>query len=115
MSDCVLDASVAVKLAVREDDSDQALNLTSSVTACGGSLFILDIAVAETVNAIWIYHRKSLLTAAEAELAVIRFLTLPLQNIAFRPLAPDALNLAMKYSIAVYDAAFVAAVQQRRC
>jgi len=108
MSDVVIDSSVATKWIVPEADSSQATLLMAETTAKAGRLMVLDLALVEVGNAIWKRHHMGLATIAEARqgLHLFRALALPIEP-AQRLLDP-ALEIAMKYDRALYDALFVA-------
>ena len=111
MSDVVVDSSVVAKWLLPEADSAHALRLTTDVPAAGGRLFVLDLIFPEVGNAIWKNQRQGLITLAEARKALAVLNTMPFHLEPAAPLLDQAFEIAVKYDRAVYDALFVALVQ----
>ncbi len=111
-SDVVIDSCVAAKWVISEADSAQADRLIQEVPAKGGKLLGLDLAFNEVANAIWKRFHRGLLTAAEASKAIDDFLAIPFGIEPSQPLLRRALEIAMQFDRAFYDAAFVALVEQ---
>jgi len=110
-SDVVVDSCVAAKWVISESDSAQADRVVHVVTAKGGRLLGLDLAFSEVANAIWKRFHRNLMTPAEAGKALDDFFAIPLQMEGSKPLLKRALEIAMQYDRALYDAAFVALVE----
>ena len=53
MSDVVVDSCVIAKLVLPEFDSEQAVRFVSAVVGRRERLHVLDLALVETMNAIW--------------------------------------------------------------
>jgi predicted nucleic acid-binding protein len=115
MADCVVDSSVAVKWGVVEADTVKANRVVIDVTAAGGRLYLLDLGLVETANALWVYCKRGFITEAEAHQALANVQKIPAGIFTARPLLPAAFDLAIRYRIAVYDALFVAAVDSLKC
>jgi predicted nucleic acid-binding protein len=113
MSDWGVDSSVAVKWALTEADSPQALRVLTDVPGAGGRLWLLDVALAEVTNAIWKHYHRKLLSLDQARQFLADFLRTPVQVVSSQPLLPAAFEIAAKYGMAVYDALFVALVVDR--
>jgi predicted nucleic acid-binding protein len=111
MSDTVVDSSVVAKWILPEADSAQAQRLISEVALKGERLIIVDLAFPEVANAIWKRYHRGLATLVEARQFLDLLLRSPVHvEQAIRVLLP-ALEIAAKYSRAVYDALFVAVAQ----
>jgi len=104
----VIDASAIVPLVAREPCSAPARrwfrvaqdHLASSVT--------IDLFDAECTNAVWKRVRWSRWSIEDAELALGRVLALPFPRVAFGEIAGEALRLAWRFEITVYDACYAA-------
>jgi len=107
--DCVVDASVGIKLFVIEPLSDRADALFAHLTDNPPARFYVpDFFFIECTNVLWKYVRHfdySLESAHQdvADLADLRLLSIPT-----RELANEALKVAVAHDITTYDAAYVA-------
>lgn len=115
MADCIVDTSVAMKWVLLEPDSPVALQVISDVQSAGGKLHFLDIARVEAFNVIWVQYHRRLCTEPEVRNMVDDLRLAPVQLLDSTPLLSAAFDLAIQFDIAVYDACFVAAVQQIGC
>jgi predicted nucleic acid-binding protein len=115
MSDCVVDSSVAVKLALAEPDSAKAHQVAAEVTAAGGRLYLLDLALAEIANAIRTCHHRGLISVSEAKAKFTGIRNTQAVILPALPLLPHAFDLSLRFGIAVYDALCVAAVDSLKC
>jgi predicted nucleic acid-binding protein len=115
MADCVVDTNVAVKWVLAEPDSAEAIRVLQEVVTGGGTLHLLDIALAEAANAIWVYQHRGKHSAADATRLFAELRSSPANILASTALLDGALALALQFDIAVYDACFVAAVKQLGC
>ncbi len=71
-------------------------------------MFVIDLALAETANAIWKrYHRRSISVERATDL-LARLWQIPLHVCSSANLLSLALDVAVKYDRSVYDALFVA-------
>lgn len=111
MSDVVVDSSVIAKWFVPEVDSPQAHRMMVETVTAGDRLFALDLVVVEVANVIWKKHRRKLITLKEARGSVADLLKCAVQTEPAARLLDQAFNIAVKYDRAVYDALFVALVQ----
>jgi predicted nucleic acid-binding protein len=66
MSETVVDSSVIVKWFLPEADSVQADRVLADVSAQGGRLVVLDIALVEVTHAIWEQFHRGLMSADDA-------------------------------------------------
>jgi predicted nucleic acid-binding protein len=110
MSDTVVDSSVVAKWILPEPDSAQAQRLITDIVLQGERLIILDLALVEVANAIWKLHHRSLATLAEARQFLDELLRCPVHIEPALRLLKSALEIAAIYDRAIYDALFVALV-----
>jgi len=114
-SDLLIDSCVLTKLVIVEPDSHVADQLIATNLQAGNVVVALDLALIEVGNAIWKAWHRGLIQAADATTALEKVLMSPFTFIEVRPLLDRALELAMTYRIAVYDALFVAASESLGC
>ena len=107
--DCIVDASVGIKLFLVEPLTDQADALFAHLSDDSPArLYVPDLFFIECANILWKYVGR-FGYAAEAALKDIKDLTsLPLQTVSIAALAQDALTLAFQFGSTAYDAAYVA-------
>ena len=67
MADVAIDSSVAAEWVLHESDTAEAQAILVSAGQSGSRLRLLDIAMAEVANAIWVRCIRGLITAAEAD------------------------------------------------
>lgn len=112
MSDSVvIDSSVVAKWVLPELDSPKAHQLVVTAASRGDRLAVLDLALPEVANAIWKRYHRGLVTAEEARRLLDALLTAPVHIEPAARLLPAALDIAIRYDRAVYDALFVALAQ----
>jgi len=114
MSDVVVDSSVVAKWILPESDSAQAQRLLDETAASGDRLIVLDLVFPEVTNAIWKRCRQRHITSTEAAALVGALVKLPVVIEPAIPLLPQALDIAVKYDRAIYDALFVTLAQRLR-
>jgi predicted nucleic acid-binding protein len=112
MSDWIIDSSVIAKWILPEADSTRAQQLLIEAQATGGRLIILDLAFPEVANAIWKRHHQQLITSDEAQQFLRALTSAPVHMEPALPLLPSAMEIALEYDRAVYDALFVALSRQ---
>jgi predicted nucleic acid-binding protein len=108
MSDIVVDSSVVAKWVISEPDSSHAHRMAGETQAVGGRLVVLDLVFAEVVNVIWKQHRQKLITHVKARESLDDLKRAPVHVEPAARLLDEALEIAIKYDRAVYDALFVA-------
>ena len=111
MSDTVVDSSVAAKWILAEADSDHAERLITKIAQNGERLIVLDLAFVEVANAIWKRYHRSLATLDETRQSLDDLLLSPVVVEPANRLLKPALEVAINYHRAVYDALFVALCQ----
>jgi predicted nucleic acid-binding protein len=108
MSDWAVDSSVATKWFLPEPDSAIAQRVVAEVAAQGHRLIILDLALIEVSNAIWVrFHRKQY-PSSQADTFFNDLMQADVDVRPSQPLLRSAFALATRYGLAVYDALFVA-------
>ncbi|MEN6451448.1 MAG: type II toxin-antitoxin system VapC family toxin [Thermoguttaceae bacterium] len=108
MSHLVLDSSIVAKWILPEADSDRARELIPDATAAGERLYVVDLALSETANAIWKRCHRGLITSAAARRLLTRLLRVPVELRSSMDLLESALEIAIDYDRSIYDALFVA-------
>lgn len=107
--DCVVDASVGIKLFLVEPLSEQADALFDHLTDTPPARFYVpDLFFIECTNILWKYVRHFDYPADTAQQDVVDLTRLPLQSVSAATLASDALALAVEYGSTTYNAAYVA-------
>jgi len=113
----ILDASFIVKLFVEEQGSDLAEACLSKLLELGEEISTVDIALAETLNALW-KHCTMIRDLEEGDFreAVSDLLNfwLKLEVISTQDLALDAAQLALENRITVYDALYIVATIRQK-
>jgi predicted nucleic acid-binding protein len=111
--DCVIDASVGIKLFLLEDDSEAAQSLFSELAADPPSRFYVpDLFFVECGNILWKYVRHFSYPAENARQDVVDLCSLNLQTISTADLLSSAFELALQYDITAYDASYATLAQQ---
>ena len=107
--DCVVDASVGIKLFLVEPLSDEAHALFAHLAVDPPARFhVPDLFYIECTNDLWKYVRRLGLVEEDALLYIEQLGQLALRSRPTAELAADALDIALKYDITAYDAAYVA-------
>jgi predicted nucleic acid-binding protein len=111
--DCVVDASVGIKLFLVEPLSERADALFDYLTATPPARFYVpDLFFIECTNVLWKYVRRFGYAPQSAGQDVADLTGLPLQIASTADLAEAALALALSHEISAYDAAYVALARQ---
>lgn len=111
--DCVLDASVGIKLFIAEALSDHAHALFAHVADDPPvRFFVPDLFYIECTNILWKYVKRLGLTAEDARLCGQQLGLLALTSFSTAALMIDALDFAIVYDITAYDAVYAALAQQ---
>jgi predicted nucleic acid-binding protein len=97
MSDVVADSCVVAKWVLTEADTAKALQVIADVTAAGGCLLVLDLALPEVTNTIWKQHHRGLLALGEARARLDTLLALSLQTEPARALLKSALEIGARF------------------
>lgn len=113
ISDCVIDASVAIKLFLQEEDSDKAdLLFTALTTAAPARFYVPDLFFVECGNVLWKYVRFHGYPPDSARQDVAALKALKLLTVSTADLLSNALELAFQFEVTAYDAVYVALAKQ---
>ena len=111
--DCVVDASVGIKLFLVEPLSDRADALFDHLTNSPPARFYVpDLFFIECTNILWKYVSFYDYPSETAEQDLADLIQLPLRVVPTVELAQEALRLAISQETAAYDAAYVVLSQQ---
>ena len=111
--DCVVDASVGIKLFLQESLSDRADALFANLTeAPPARLYVPDLFYIECANILWKYTWRFDYPLESAQQDAADLAQLPLQVVSTADLIESALALATTQGITAYDAAYVALAQR---
>jgi len=113
--DCVVDASVAIKLFVEEESSEKADKLFEEL-ACDPPVrfYVPDLLFIECANIFWKYVRNYGYPAENARQDVTDLQALALRSVSTADLLVPALELALAQDITTYDACYAALASQLR-
>jgi len=107
--DCVVDASVGIKLCIAEAFSDKVDTLfTRAALDPPARLLVPDLFYVECANILWKHVRRSGHPADKARRDMQKLRALHLHSVATVDLADDALDLALAHGLSAYDACYVA-------
>ena len=111
-SDCVVDASVGIKLFLVEPLSDQAHELFAHLADDPPArLYVPELFYIECANILWKYVQRFGYPAEHAVKDIHDLVQLPLHSVPVSSLAEAALRLAAETGCTAYDAAYVALAQ----
>ena len=111
--DCVVDASVGIKLFLAEALSDQAHALFARLTSDPlAQFYVPDLFTIECANILWKYVRRFGYPVARALQDVHDLVSLPLHSVPVSTLAAPALAPAAETGCTAYDAAYVALARE---
>ncbi len=111
--DCVVDASVGIKLFLAEEFSDVADRLFSRLAAePPAHFYVPDLFYIECANILWKYTRRFDYPADNAHQDVRDLRALALRTVSTADLLEPALDLALAYDLTTYDASYAALAQQ---
>lgn len=111
--DCVVDASVGVKLFLVESLSDEAHDLFACLAGNPPAQFYVpDLFYIECTNIFWKYVQRLGLSPEEAHLFVAQLGQLALLSSPTAAVMSGALEIALAHGITAYDAAYVALARQ---
>ncbi len=106
--DCVVDASVGIKLFLNEPLADRADALFTHLSdQPPAHFYVPDLFFSECANILWKHVRRFAYPAAVAQQHIADLVTLRLRPVAMQSLAEDALTLANQHQCSVYDAVYV--------
>lgn len=118
MGDCVVDASVGIKLFLVEEGSEAAHRLFAELILDPASenpparFYVPDLFFVECGNILWKYVRHFGYAADSARQDVADLQALRLQTVSTADLLTPAFELALTYDLTAYDACYAALAQQ---
>jgi predicted nucleic acid-binding protein len=104
--DCVVDASVGIKLCIAEPLSAEAVALAAVSPPL--ELYVPDLFYIECANILWKHVQRSGYPVGKAQQDIQQLCLLRLHRTATADLASDSLQLAITHGISAYDACYVA-------
>jgi predicted nucleic acid-binding protein len=111
--DCIVDASVGIKLFLIEDLSDIADRLFDQLAQdLPARFYVPDLFFVECANILWKYVRRFGYPPARAYQDVADLAALALATVSTADLLRSALELALTYDITAYDATYAALAQR---
>ena len=111
--DCVVDASVGIKLFVAEELSDHADRLFGRLAAPQPARFYVpDLFYVECANILWKYVRRFGYPQANAHQDIANLGALALTPVPAAGLLQPALELALAHGVTVYDACYAALARE---
>ena len=111
--DCIIDASVGIKLFLVEPLSDRTDALFAHLMDDPPSQFYVpDLFFIECTNILWKYVQRFGYSADAARQNVADLTGLPLQIISTAALVEAALDLSVEHGSIAYDSAYIALAQQ---
>ena len=104
----MVDASVALKWLLPEEDSEEALGMIGRAILAAPDMMQVDAA-----NALWHRVKRLQLTAGEARACLADLAAVPMDYVADRALTAAALSLACDLGHPVYDCLYLALALER--
>jgi predicted nucleic acid-binding protein len=111
----VIDAGVAVKWFISEEDSAIAHQLLTRYLQGMDTAIAPDLLVSECGNVFWRRCRQGDLTPEEANESLADLLTLNIPLVSASSLAQTSLQLALQHQRTMYDSLYLALAQERDC
>ena len=109
LSPYVVDASVGIKLFVKEDLSDVAESIfLMAASSSEARRYVPDLFFVECANALWKYVYRCSYSEKDAHRNLSGLFALDLARISTPTVVPAALKIAAAHAISVYDACYVA-------
>ncbi len=105
----IVDASVAVKWVMAEQHADAALHLLEA----GVDLSAPAHWLGEAANAIWAAFRRGDLVEQEAHERAAFLAATPITSVPLERLATDAMGIAVRLGVTIYDALYLALAEKR--
>lgn len=106
---CVVDASIGIKLFIREEGTDLAeLVFAGLAEEPPVRLYVPDLYYVECANILWKYVRRFNYAADEARSDLSDLMQLNLAAVDTENLLAAAFDLAVEFDLTVYDASYVA-------
>ncbi len=110
----VIDASVAVKMFIEEDESDLAEALLAGARNQEVALLVPELLFAECANVLWKYARRTKMAPSEVDQRAGVFLKIAFESVPVKGLLVSAIQLASAADISVYDALYAVLARDRK-
>jgi predicted nucleic acid-binding protein len=111
--ECVVDASVGIKLFLLEPLSERADALFDRLTETPlARFYVPDLFYIECTNILWKYVQHFEYARTKAEQDITDLVRLPLRVVSTIELAEESLKMAIESEITAYDAAYVVLSQR---
>ncbi|HLD50558.1 MAG TPA: type II toxin-antitoxin system VapC family toxin [bacterium] len=107
MNTYIVDASVAVKWFIKEENQESAIRLADRCEQNKIKLMVPDFFFVEIANVLWNKTVRNLLKVSEAMEMTDKLMKLALGRYSDYELSAVALENALQYGISVYDALYV--------
>jgi predicted nucleic acid-binding protein len=110
-----LDSNILVKLVTTETDSKEARKSVTNFLRKGYSLYTVDIALAESLNAIWKHTKIHKDLKTEDMNSTIQDLTRIYDKVNIlttRELAEETADITLTQNITIYDSLYIAATRK---
>jgi predicted nucleic acid-binding protein len=109
----VVDASLVIKLFITEPYSSETRDLFESLNLNSpDDIYVPDLFYIECANVFWKHVRRRDFTAAEAEKEMAALKQLRLRPVSGWELMEQALEIAVRWDISVYDATYLALAER---
>jgi len=111
----VLDSNIIIKLVITEPGSEEVRKFILESLEKGASMYSVDIALAEALNALWKHvsiHRDLKVEDAESAAEDLARIYGKLNIVATGEVSREALKLSLTHNITVYDALYIAAARK---
>lgn len=114
MKSIVADTSALMRLYLPDGPVPEGLEAWLQEAWNGGAVLLApDLMLAEAGQVIWKKQKAGLIDPSEADEVLDAVLELPIELVPHRGLLAPATGLARRFDLTVYDALFLALVQQR--
>jgi predicted nucleic acid-binding protein len=111
----ILDASVALKWVLTENDSPLAESLRNDFRKGTHDLLAPDVFAVEVAHALTRAERKGIITPPQASVLLADILATPPHFYGILPLLPRAVDLSSQMRFGVYDCLYVALAEREGC
>lgn len=105
----VIDTSALIRLYIPDGPSPDFLEeCIDSAYKAETTLIMPELALAEAAQVLWKKEKKKYLTQTEVDEIISAILELPIEIVSHYDYLQDAVSLARKYNLTVYDSLFLA-------
>jgi len=109
----ILDCSVAISWCLSDEDNDYA-NAIYTILSAGHQTLVPAFFWLEISNVLWVAERRNCNTIEETEIAIklLQHLPITVDTKSVSETIGAILNLARKYNLATYDAAYLGSAEK---